>query len=155
MTHGEMIRMREAGFTYKEIACKAGIPWGTVRSRLRAWGVQKQVTVVMSRKRPAKHKYPKWLIEEMYWSCQMSIPDIAYELDMPKQSVVTMMHRLGVPRRDRSAAWKLRKERWGCEPPTLTTERAKAMAAKAVEAKRKKAALNARRRARHKERMAA
>lgn len=146
MTHAEMIRMRQAGFTYKQIARKSGIPYGTVRHRLQSWGIKPASKVIHPRRRPSKNDYPRWLIDELYWSCQLSTVDIAYELDIPKNSVITMMFRLGVPRRTRKEAAAVRKARGPIIVPMLSPERARAMAAKAVKKRQKTAARNARRR---------
>lgn len=146
--------MRQAGFTYKQIACKSGIPYGTVRHRLQSWGIKPVSKVIHPRRRPSKNNYPRWLINEMYWSCQLSTVDIAYELDIPKNSVITMMFRLGVPRRTRSEASAVRKARGPIIFQTLSPERARAMAAKSVKKRQQRVARNARRRNSYQDRKA-
>lgn len=131
-----MMRMRRAGFTYKEIANKANIPWGTVRYRLQSWGVVPDEPIVRSRVRPRKYHYPAWLLQMMYWDCELSTIQIGYELDIPDESVCAIMSRLGVRLRTQSEAQRLyaRKHPGARNPnaPTLTSERAREMAMKAA-----------------------
>jgi hypothetical protein len=138
MSPAELRRLREAGFTYKEIERISGVPWSTIRSRCRSLGIKPRVKVVHQRNRPAVHDYPYWLIYELYWVCELSTNDIAYELGIKSNSVATMMRRLGVPLRSRAQAWDLMKRR-GRMPPRRywTAEQAREAALKAA-AKRKR-----------------
>jgi DNA invertase Pin-like site-specific DNA recombinase len=132
ISHGEMIRMREAGFTYAEIAQRSGVPYGTVRSRMQRWKVRPRVKVIHSRNRPPMHKFPYWLIYEMYWECELSTNEIAYELGLKRNTVGTLMRRLGIPTRTRAQAWEVQKKR-GRMPlrKPWTAEQAREMARRA------------------------
>jgi hypothetical protein len=133
-----MIRMRKAGFTYREIAAKADIPWGTVRSRLQAWGVKPEATVIRSRRRKIKNDYPRWLIDEMYWSCKLSSVEIAYELDIPDESVCTMMRRMKIPFRSRKEAQELYCQRHPHARIPVTANREMALRASMISAQRRR-----------------
>lgn len=148
MTNGEMIRMREAGFTYKEIGRKASISAATVRSRCQTWGVEPKEKVIRSRNRKPKHDYPRWLIHEMYWICRLSTEEIGYELCMPSMSVRTMMVRLDVPRRSRAEAQRVYVERHpGTRvPPTANREQALRAAMISARKRHRRVASNRRRR---------
>lgn len=138
MTHGEMIRMREAGFTYREIAAVAGVSWSTIRSRCQRWEIQKG-KVVHSRNRPAKHNYPYWLVDMMYWDCKLTVREIAYEFDIPYNSMMTWVTRNNFPLRNKKQAWELMQQRKrGPFHRSWTTEEARRMSALAQEARRKK-----------------
>lgn len=140
MTPAEMMSMRRAGFTYKEISAKSGVPWGTVRTRLQRWGIHPEEKVIRRRRRPIVNDYPRWLIMEMYWECKLSTVDIGYELDISKHSVNTMMQRLKIPRRSVKEAWAIRSSRPGyTPPPPMTKERATEMAKLAVKKRERKA----------------
>lgn len=150
MTHGEMIRMRRVGFTYREIAAKAGIPWGTVRSRLRAWGVKPEVVVIHRRRRPMKYCFPRWLLQEMYWACSLSTVEIGYELDIPDTSVAALLRWYGIPTRSRSEAQKLYVVRnpQGRRPRGANREQAMRASAISAERRRMRAKKNRQRRER-------
>lgn len=113
MSPAELRRMRLAGFTYKEIGAVAGVPWSTIRSRCKSLGIKPvhNMKVLRARNRPVLHDYPRWLIYELYWTCELSTNDIAYELGIKGNSVATMMRRLGIPLRSRAEAWDLMKRR--------------------------------------------
>ncbi len=137
-THGDIIRMREAGFTYQEIADISGLSYGTVRSRLQRWGIQKG-KVVHKRNRKPSFDPPYWLIEIMYWDCKLSTNEIAFELDISKNTLQTWMERNGFARRSRKEAWKLMTEKGnGPTRRSWSTTEARYMAQRAVEAKRRR-----------------
>jgi hypothetical protein len=141
-THGDIIRMREAGFTYQEIADISGLPYGTVRSRLSRWGIQRG-HVVLTRNRKAKFDPPYWLIEMMYWDCGLSTNEVAYELDVSKNTLQHWMVRNQVARRSRKEAWALMIQKGnGPAYRPWSTEQARYMAYKAIEVKRRRDLVN-------------
>jgi hypothetical protein len=138
MSPAELRRLREAGFTYKEIERMTGVPWSTVRSRCQSLKIRPRVKVVQQRNRPAVHDYPRWLIHELYWVCELSTNDIAYELDMKTNSVATMMRRLDIPLRSRQQAWDLMKRRGRMPPRRPWTREEAREAARIAAAKRRR-----------------
>lgn len=144
MTIAEMVRMRKAGFTYEEIGAKADVPWSTIRSRCRSLGVVPEAKVIRSRNKRPKHNYPRWLIYEMYWVCRLSTFDIAYELDIPSNTVQSMMIRLQIPRRTKKEAWAVLKvSRPDFHPPYNSPEQQRKAGMAGVEARKRKAKRNA------------
>jgi hypothetical protein len=141
MTPAELRRLREAGFTYKQIEQMTGVSWSTVRSRCKSLGIKPRVKVIQQRNRPAIHDYPQWLIHELYWACELSTNDIAYELCMTSNSVATMMRRLGIALRSRQEAWDLMKRR-GRMPPRQywSPEQAREMSRRSAEKRKAEAA---------------
>lgn len=122
MSPGDLRRMREAGWTFKQIEAITGVPWSTVRSRCRSLGIKPSVKVVHSRKR--KHKYeniPKDLLELMYVDCQLSASDIAYELDVNRHTLLGLMHHYGISIRGRGEARKLYMQRVDATMPPVPT----------------------------------
>lgn len=140
--------MRKAGFTYKEIANKADVPWATIRSRCQILGIQPEEKVIHSRNRKPIHDYPRWLIEMMYWDCKLSTVDIAYELDISKNSVLTMMNRLEIPRRTRGEAKLLHMERNPEWKPPYNPEWQRMATQASVKVRQRKARRKAQRRMR-------
>lgn len=136
---GEMTRMREAGFTYKEIGRKGGVHWTTIRSRCQRLGIKPKVKVIHSRNRKATFEPEYWLIDTMYWECGLSTNEIAFELDVSKNTLQTWMGRHNFPRRSRKEAWELMKTK-GNGPYRRPWSRDEAiyMAGLAKEARRKK-----------------
>lgn len=153
-----MTRMREAGFTYKEIGDKLGVPWSTIRSRCKSVGaLPPEETPYRPRNRPIKNDYPRWLIQMLYWDCQLSTVDIAYELDMSKDSVVHMMMRLGISRRTRKEAAKILRDSGFYRTPTRvwTVEEARAASLKAAKKRERKIKLREYKRQRRLQKVAA
>lgn len=98
-----MRRMREAGYTYKEIGKKLDTPWSTIRSRCQSLGIQiaPDVKIIHIRRRPPVYNFPPWLIRTLYWDCQLSTVAIAYELDVSTSTIQNNMKRYKIPRRSR------------------------------------------------------
>jgi len=141
LSTAELRRLREAGFTYKEISRLTGVPWGTIRWRCQQFGI-KSPEIIRERKRPLKHDYPRWLINELYWECELSTIEIAYELDIRSGAVEKMMRRMGIPFRTRSQAWDVlkRRDRISLLRRQWTQEEAIAMAHRSVEVRKAKKA---------------
>lgn len=137
-----MRRMREAGFTYNQIGIKLNVPWGTIRSRCQAMDIKPLVKVVHERNRPLKHKHPRWLINMMYWDCELSTVDIGYELNISHNEVIRMMMRMNIPRRTRTQAQELMWRQGTHRPPVClwTPEEARAASLIAAKNRRKKVA---------------
>lgn len=144
--------MREAGFTYRQIGAKLDVPWGTIRSRCQSLGITPQIKVVHERNRPLKHHHPRWLLEMMYWDCELSTVDIGYELDISYNEVLRMMARFNIPRRTRTQAQELMWRNGHRNPPTRlwTAEEAYAASKKSADMRARKV----RERERHRRRRA-
>ena len=140
MSPAELRRLREAGFTYMEIERITGVNWSTVRSRCKSLNIKPLVKVYRQRNRSALHRYPRWLIYELYWECELSTRDIGYELDIPSASVATMMQRLHIPFRTRQQAWDLMKRRGRMPPRRPWTREEAREAARRAAAKRREVA---------------
>jgi hypothetical protein len=122
---GDLRRMREAGWTFKEIEALTGIPWSTIRSRCRSLGITERGKVVRSRNRKYKYedRIPKELLWLMYVECQLSTSDIAFELDVNRHTLRSLMLHYEIPMRSRGEARKLYMERYGAIMPPVPTHR--------------------------------
>ena len=154
VTPDDMIRMRKAGFTHREIAEIAGPPW--TRSKVTAFfgkigRVQPEQKIVISSRRPLKYDFPRDLLMEMYWGCELSRAEMAYELDVPEPSLQQIFRRLKIPTRTTSQSRRIALVRYPhtAVGPTLEQQRAGARAAaKARSEKRRRQRANAARRER-------
>src|SRR4051794_8874334 len=119
VTPGDLRRMREAGWSYREIAKISGLPWSTIRSRCRSLNITSEVKIYRSRNR--KHKYEdkitKDLLELMYIECQLSATEIAYELDVNRSTLLKLIHHYDIPVRTKRAARLISLQRDGASPP--------------------------------------
>lgn len=102
LTHDDMIRLRRAGWFLKDIAELAGPPWtasrvGYLMDKLGVQPDEKPVRVGV--RNPIKHQFPRWLLVEMYWGCQLSKNEIAYELDIKAASLNAIFRRLQIKTR--------------------------------------------------------
>jgi hypothetical protein len=103
LTPDDLVRMRRAGFKLREIVEMAGDGW--TESKLSHYfkkiGVKPDEPIMIFRSSPGqiKHHYPRELLHEMYWDCELSINEIAYELDIGSRSVDYIFRRLEIPRR--------------------------------------------------------
>lgn len=143
MTPGDLRRMREAGWTYRQIEAISGVPWPTIRSRCKSLGIQPKAKVIHSRQR--KHKYEglidKELLELMYIECQLSTTQIAYELEVNRHTLNKLMHHYGIAMRSQGESRKLYMQRVDATMPPVPTHHA------AVEAGRMSGAARRRKKA--------
>jgi len=143
---GDLRRMREAGWTYKEIARLYDIPWGTVRSRCNSLKITPQTTIIRSRKR--KYKYEnvidKELLELMYVECQLSASDMSYELEVNRHTLLGLMHHYGIPVRGRGEARRVYMKRVDATMPPVPTHRQAVKAGRLSGAARRQRRDNAR-----------
>lgn len=123
MSPGDLRRMREAGWTYKEIANIADEPWPTIRSRCRSLGIEPQIKVMRERNRKYKYedRIDKELLALMYIECQLSTSDISYELEVNRHTLLKLMHHYGIPIRGRGQARKLYMTRVDATMPPVPT----------------------------------
>jgi hypothetical protein len=97
-----MIRLRRAGWFLKDIAELAGPPWtmSRVRHLMDKLGVQPdEKPVRVGVRNHIKHQFPRWLLVEMYWGCELSKNEIAYELDIKEPSLNAIFRRLQIKTR--------------------------------------------------------
>jgi hypothetical protein len=122
---GDLRRMREAGWTYKEISEISGIPWSTIRSQCRSLRIKCYTPVVRSRNR--KYKYEDRIDKELLWlmyiECQLSTSEIAYELEVNRHTLRGLMAHYDIPMRSRGEARKLYMQRVDATMPPVPTHK--------------------------------
>jgi hypothetical protein len=133
-----MIRMRRAGWFLKDIAEAAGTPWtaSRVNHLMNKIGVKPDVKPVrFGVRNPIRNDYPRELIYEMYWSCQLSKAEIAYELGIKLKAVDVLFQRLEIPTRTHAQARAISLRRYPHSLVPLTDDARSAGVAKSVESR--------------------
>ena len=161
ITIDEQICLRRAGFKVSFIAKKTGRSSSTMVRRFAKWGVTPDEPPVFSRRaRPRKLDGREDEVRRLHLEEGLSTRQMEERLGVSKMTILKFMHARGIPVRGRSEATTLRfnseqpprRERG---PTTFDSDRASAIARAYWSDRRRRDALNAKRRARRQREKAA
>lgn len=144
LTVAQICAMRRSGWTISHIARRAGVPRSTLGGWLQEWGIEPEIPVVRLRRYKSAMTREELVVyyQRLYWDEGMSAADIAVVECVGEGVIADRLRRLGIRRRDRSAAIKLAFSKKDMKAlrsnRTLTTEQARALAVKSAAKRRMK-----------------